>query len=70
MIAQSGTVRISIVNTLGATVWSAELDAEAGLLQRSIDVGGLPSGSYTLDVRFGTGTNYSSQHRSKHFVKE
>lgn len=49
-----GLVRLSIINALGATVWTTEVFVQSGAFERDIEVSKLPSGFYMTELRIGT----------------
>jgi uncharacterized delta-60 repeat protein len=59
----SGVAKLSLVNALGATVWTAEMPVQAGAFEREIEVSNLPSGFYMTELRMGT------ERLTKRFVK-
>jgi hypothetical protein len=59
----SGLLKLSLVNALGATVWTAEMPVQAGAFEREIEVSHLPSGFYMTELRMGT------ERLTKRFVK-
>lgn len=60
----SGLVRLSLLNALGATVWTAEIPVQAGAFERQIELSNLPSGFYVTELRIG------AERLTKRFVKQ
>lgn len=54
MLAEPANVRWTLINALGATVWTAEERAAAGVVRQSLDVQNLPAGMYTIELRTPT----------------
>ncbi len=63
-LTTSGLVRLSLLNALGATVWTAEVPVQAGAFERQIELSNLPSGFYITELRIG------AERLTKRFVKQ
>jgi hypothetical protein len=62
-LAQATTVRMTLVNALGMVLWSQDISAQAGTLERSLELENLPSGMYMVELRAG------AERRVKQFIK-
>jgi hypothetical protein len=55
-----GLVKLSVSNTLGEVIYSKEINVEGGTNHLSLDLNGLPAGSYTMRFDFGDDSKFKN----------
>jgi hypothetical protein len=54
---------MTLVNALGMVLWSQDISAQAGTLERTLELENLPTGMYVVELRAGV------ERRVKQFIK-